>query len=242
MTSRVSAPGVEPATGGAQPLPTGPFGVGHDAIDYVGDDLCRPECILAERDGRLLIADKRGTFTVLAPDGSQRLLGSMKSLPNGMALSRDGVLYVANIGDRKLYAVDPETGEASVLMESFDGKPLGSVNFVYVDTRDRIWVTVSTRTEPRLEALKKPVPTGISSSSKTAPHGSPSTASTSRTKSGPTRTSRRSSSRRRRRVASPAARSGPTARLARARTMARLPFSPARGSTGSRSMRRATSG
>ena len=94
-----------------QPLPPGRFAISREEISYVGRDLSRPECILAERDGRLLIADKRGTFTVLFPDGSQELRGSMGALPNGMALGSGGVLYVANIGDGRLYAVDVDTGE-----------------------------------------------------------------------------------------------------------------------------------
>ncbi len=35
----------------------------------MSDRISRPECILAESDGRLVIADKRGTCTVLCPDG-----------------------------------------------------------------------------------------------------------------------------------------------------------------------------
>jgi sugar lactone lactonase YvrE len=52
------------------------------------------------------------------------------------------------------------TGNAEILLEAFEGRPLGSVNFVYVDNRDRIWVTISTRTEPRIKSLTDPIADG----------------------------------------------------------------------------------
>lgn len=155
-----NAPGVQRAATAETPLPSGPFAIDHNRVSYVGADLSRPECILAERDGTLVIADKRGCFTLLDPDGTQRQLGTMGSLPNGMAIGRDGALYVANIGDCKFYKVDLATGQHEVLLDSLEGRPLGSVNFVYIDTLDRIWVTVSTRTEPRLAALTTPIADG----------------------------------------------------------------------------------
>lgn len=154
------APGVERSIDPRQPLPSGQHGIPHGAISYIGSDLSRPECILAESDGRLVIADKRGAFTLRDPDGTQHLVGSIGSLPNGMAIDREGHLWIANIGDQRLYKVDMATGVAEIVLDAFDGKPLGSVNFVYVDTLDRVWVTVSTRTEPRLKSLTDPIADG----------------------------------------------------------------------------------
>ena len=36
------------------------FGIDRNALSYVGEDLQRPECILAEPDGALWVADARG--------------------------------------------------------------------------------------------------------------------------------------------------------------------------------------
>jgi gluconolactonase len=41
---------------------------------FVGRDLQRPECILAERDGTLWAADARGGVTRMTPGGGQELI------------------------------------------------------------------------------------------------------------------------------------------------------------------------
>ena len=45
-------------------------------IQYIGHDLQRPECILAERNGTLWSADARGGVVRIAPDGTQQLITS----------------------------------------------------------------------------------------------------------------------------------------------------------------------
>ena len=50
------------------------FTVDRDAIQYVGHGLQRPECILAERDGSLWVADARGGVVHIRPDGGQELI------------------------------------------------------------------------------------------------------------------------------------------------------------------------
>ncbi|MDN7651836.1 hypothetical protein QZM62_00180 [Burkholderia multivorans] len=47
--------------------------VNRDAIRWVGRDLLRPECILAEPDGTLWTADARGGVMRIAPDGTQKI-------------------------------------------------------------------------------------------------------------------------------------------------------------------------
>ena len=126
---------------------------------YVGAGLSRPESIIAERDGTLWVSDDRGAVTRIDPDGRQTLLGAARGAPNGAAMDRNGVLYVANIGDGKLYRLARD-GTEEVLLDKLDGAPLGAVNFVYVDSHDRIWVTISTLTVPRHDAIAKPRPDG----------------------------------------------------------------------------------
>ena len=57
---------------GANPLKG--WKVDRGTIRTIGDDLQRPECILAERNGRLWAADARGGVTRIEPDGSQTLV------------------------------------------------------------------------------------------------------------------------------------------------------------------------
>jgi gluconolactonase len=121
----------------------------------VGTALNRPECIIAERDGTLWISDNRSALVRIAADGMQTSVGNIGGDPNGIAMERAGSLLIANIGDGKLYRLQRD-GHHEVVLESVDGAPLGAINFVMVDEYDRIWITVSTRTVPRSEAIAKP--------------------------------------------------------------------------------------
>jgi len=135
------------------------FTVDKNAVTYLGKGLSRPECIIAESNGHLWIADNRGSLTHLAPDGTQRLLGPKEGTPNGVAMTSKGDFFVADIEARLVYRIDRE-GNKEVVIRELDGKPLGAVNFVYVDHMDRLWVTVSTSTEPRSAALNSQIPDG----------------------------------------------------------------------------------
>jgi hypothetical protein len=54
------------------------FGIDKSTLQYVGHDLQRPECILAEPDGVLWSADARGGVMRIAPDGSQRMVAQRR--------------------------------------------------------------------------------------------------------------------------------------------------------------------
>jgi gluconolactonase len=130
-----------------------------DSFRSVGHDLSRPECIIAEPDGTLWISDDRAAVTRIEPNGTQQRLGSMGGAPNGLAMAADGSLYVANIGHGIFYRL-AQDGHHEVLLDKLDGKPVGSANFVYIDDRARIWLTVSTVTTPRSDALHKQIADG----------------------------------------------------------------------------------
>ncbi len=145
------------------------FTVDRAAIRYIGTELQRPECILAERDGTLWSADARGGVMRIAPDGTQRFIGQRSddrfasaqvdrpedfeakftqgTLPNGLAFAANGDLLVSNFGTDRLERMTRE-GETRVLYDRIDGLAIGKVNFVLRDSRDRIWLTVSTRVNP----------------------------------------------------------------------------------------------
>jgi gluconolactonase len=154
---------------GRGPNPLIGFRVEDVAVDHVGVDLQRPECILAERDGTLWTADARGGVVRIAPDGTQTLVvqtsdehfdlaGDQQAslfggtLPNGIAFAANGDLLIANFGTDRLERMT-RSGETRVMLDSLDGKPLGKVNFVLRDRRDRIWFTVSTMVNPWSEAV-----------------------------------------------------------------------------------------
>jgi gluconolactonase len=132
------------------------------SIAWRAEDLSRPECVLAERDGTLWCSDNRGGVTRIDPAGKQTTIGKMGGAPNGLALERGGSLLVANIDDGVLYRLHRD-GRHEVVLDTFEGKKLGAVNFVYRDRGrdgDRFWLTISTRTEPRRSAVEREIPDG----------------------------------------------------------------------------------
>ncbi|WP_034302678.1 SMP-30/gluconolactonase/LRE family protein [Herbaspirillum sp. RV1423] len=136
------------------------FSVDKTTLQFVGTGLSRPECIIAEPDGTLWISDNRGALThVEAGTGKQRLIGPAEGIPNGVAMEPDGTFLVADIGAGCLYRIDRD-GNKTMLYDKIDGKRIGAVNFVYIDGKDRLWIAVSTITEPRLLAVDTAIPDG----------------------------------------------------------------------------------
>ena len=136
----------------------------------MGHGLQRPECILAEPDGTLWSADARGGVVRISADGSQQIITQRSSaefqnahseakrylegtLPNGLAFARNGDFLISNFGTDCLELMSRD-GTSRVLADTLDGQPIGKVNFVLRDSRDRIWITVSTRIKNWMRALR----------------------------------------------------------------------------------------
>jgi len=54
----------------------------------------------------------------------------------------------------RLEIMERATGRTTVLADTLDGQPIGKVNFVLRDSRDRVWITVSTRVRNWMHALR----------------------------------------------------------------------------------------
>ena len=52
-------------------------------------------------------------------------------------------------------------GSTTVLADQIDGQPIGKVNFVLRDSRDRVWITVSTRVKNWMHALRTDLTNGF---------------------------------------------------------------------------------
>jgi sugar lactone lactonase YvrE len=145
------------------------FGIDKSSIRYVGDGLQRPECILAEPDGTLWVADARGGVAQIF-NGEQKVITQRRSghfqdasseasrylqgtLPNGLAFARNGDLLISNFGTDCLEIMSRD-GASKVLADSIEGEPIGKVNFVLRDSKDRIWITISTRIKNWMHALR----------------------------------------------------------------------------------------
>jgi len=167
---------MKPIRSSPGPNPLSGFHVDRDLIRYVGTDLQRPECILAERDGTLWSADARGGVVRIAPDGTQRLVtptadphfdlassaaDSLLSgtLPNGLAFAENGDILISNFGTDRLERMT-RSGEVRVVLDNIEGQPLGKVNFVLRDRQNRTWVSVSTKINPWSKAISSAIADG----------------------------------------------------------------------------------
>jgi sugar lactone lactonase YvrE len=75
-------------------------------------------------------------------------------MPNGIALERDGSILIADIATGRLERMSP-LGEYSDVCTEIDGSSLGLLNFVMLDSLQRIWITVTTRIEPWYRATNE---------------------------------------------------------------------------------------
>lgn len=144
-----------------------------DDFQYIGEGLQRPECILAEPDGTLWSADARGGVVKISPDGSQEIITQSRdadgftsaveatrfvdgTLPNGLAFASNGDILISNFGTDCLERMT-RTGDTTVMFDSVDGEPIGKVNFVCRDSKDRIWITISTMIHDWPSAVSKDI-------------------------------------------------------------------------------------
>src|SRR5690349_19950557 len=117
------------------------FGIDRYTLQYIGHDIQRPECILAEPEGVLWSADARGGVMRISPDGSQQIVTQRRSehfegahteanrylegtLPNGLAFARIGDILISNFCMDCLEIMTSD-GLSRVLAYSIDGEPIG---------------------------------------------------------------------------------------------------------------------
>ncbi|MGD1879943.1 MAG: SMP-30/gluconolactonase/LRE family protein [Kiloniellaceae bacterium] len=139
-------------------------------VNFLSTGLMRPECVLCTAGGDIFTADGRGgvarsrTFgphdlylPVVA--GTDRLKGPI--LPNGIALQRDGSFLVTNVNDAGgLYRLDRD-GRLNDVLHKVGGIDLPATNFVLIDDRGRVWLTVSTRQVPRSLGYRQDIADGF---------------------------------------------------------------------------------
>ncbi len=136
-----------------------------DAVETVGRGLNRPECVLCTAAGNIYCADWGGGVARLAPDGRlERFLARNADFdlkPNGIALRPDGAFLVTDLGERGgLYRLQRNGDLAPEILE-VEGQRVPPTNFVLLDRQERIWLTVSTRREPRDRSYRPDVDDGF---------------------------------------------------------------------------------
>ena len=79
--------------------------------------------------------------------------------PNGLAFASNGDILVADIGAGTVDRLTRD-GTLVTVIDSIDGVPLGRANYLLRDSKDRLWLTVSTRADSWIEASKPGVADG----------------------------------------------------------------------------------
>lgn len=141
-------------------VPIKEFHLDLNDLTYTGHDLVRPESVLAQPDGTLWTSDGRGGVNRINPDGSQQFIDGLGGTePNGLAMTDDGSLIVANLGLSKVQKLHPYSQVEDVLTE-VDGVSITTPNFVFLDSRNRLWISVLTREHHWWPAAAAPRPDG----------------------------------------------------------------------------------
>ncbi|MEO1246832.1 MAG: SMP-30/gluconolactonase/LRE family protein [Pseudomonadota bacterium] len=135
------------------------------ALNKIGRDLNRPECVLCTSDGVVYVSDWAGGVCRIPPRGRQtRILARKPPVdlkPNGIALLEDGSFLLANLGDDGGVWQLASDGSVRPFLTQLDSVPLPPTNYVLADSSGRIWITVSTRAEPRANAYRSDVGDGF---------------------------------------------------------------------------------
>ncbi|NJM50714.1 MAG: SMP-30/gluconolactonase/LRE family protein [Sphingomonadales bacterium] len=136
------------------------------ALSSIGAGLNRPESVLATSNGDVWAAHwAGGGVSRIRPDGSVRHHLPKNPVadihPNGIALMPDGSFLLANLGDAGGIWQLTQKGALKPFLTDIEGKALPPCNFVSVDAKGRIWISVSTRRAPRALAYRGDVADGF---------------------------------------------------------------------------------
>ena len=132
-----------------------------------GNGLIRPECVLCLFDGTVITSHAQGGVSVIAAGRDRRdILGPRDDLPavvtNGFALTKKGDFLLADLHGEGggVWRLTLDSQVSPFLLE-IDGAPIPPTNFVGIDHKDRVWITVSTRHDPRALAYRDDVADGF---------------------------------------------------------------------------------
>lgn len=119
--------------------------VPHDESPTIlASDVALPEGPLLLPDGSWLLVEldpRRGTVTRIGPGGSREPLG-WTGRPNGLARTRDGVVWVAESLNPGIYRLEPG-GEPTSVLSEVEGEPLLWPNDICVGPDGALYATDS---------------------------------------------------------------------------------------------------
>lgn len=138
-----------------------------EKLSFAGDDLFVPESVLCTASGDVFATNRRCGLSWIRPDGTVRHIGDpafvseRKMVPNGIALLPDGTFLVTDTGvNGGVWRLTPD-GVFSPFLVEIGGRPIPATNFVQLDDRGRVWITISTRQLPRDRAFRPAIADGF---------------------------------------------------------------------------------
>ncbi len=142
---------------------------GLDAVATIGSGLKRPECVVAHQSGLIFVPSWEGTggiSIVKAGAPSIEIRGVLPSgadlKPNGIALEPGGSFLTAHLGLEHggIYRLH-SNGSVEPVVTELDGRDIPPTNFVTLDRRGRIWLSVSTTVAPRWNDYRSDAKSGF---------------------------------------------------------------------------------
>lgn len=127
-------------------------------LSYYGENLSRPECVLAQKNGTLWVSDNRHAITEIKSDGTQSNWGESGET-NGITMDKHGNIYFVDWEHNQVLKMLPD-GAIELVLDKLNGEPLGPTNYVLADSQGRLWVAISTRRHPWFVAAVDPQPDG----------------------------------------------------------------------------------
>lgn len=97
----------------------------YETRETLAGDLGGPVALVAVEDRALVYVSEHAAGRIAAvslKDGSRRTVVAGLKSPEGLALGADGRLYVAEVGERRVLAIDPDSGRRTVIA---GGLPIG---------------------------------------------------------------------------------------------------------------------
>ena len=128
-------------------------------VKTIGTGLVRPEGVMTADNGTIYAADGRGQCARIEKSGNTSFFGNLEGLPNGLCLDKEGNCIIANLGNGQVQSLSPD-GRHKVLMTEADGRRMGTPNFPFIDSKNRLWVSNSTGHEDLGASLQGPIPDG----------------------------------------------------------------------------------
>jgi len=145
-----------------------PAAIPLEALRPLGQGLNRPECVLAHSSGLVFASDWSGSggVSVVAPNGDVAFIQAKNAprpmRPNGIALEPGGRFLLADLGTEfgGVWRLYPD-GMVEPVVTEIESRPLPPTNFVFRDSRGRLWITVSTCQVPRHLGYRSDVADGF---------------------------------------------------------------------------------